>query len=209
MISTTPGILFGVWKPLVIAMFLGSLILLVSVMQLCLTQKVPITTIVHKLRPCFRTVVRTGRLDAAYGQSELCCWAQLGIQKEYTKASLAYGLVLFVPVGIAGVLIFTIYAAASQGVVITPFWLVAAIFMTITIYEVTPPLPGVDLITYIAIFQQMGIGDSAVIAAMIFDVLFWLFAYAMNQALLQLELVRQAGQYGLLDRHVLRQPVNE
>jgi Na+/H+-dicarboxylate symporter len=207
MISTTPGILLGVWRPFVVAMMLGALVLLIALLNLCFTRKVSLRNMYHKLKPPFLTVVRTGRLDAARGQTEQCCITQLGIQREFLNASLPYGLVLFVPVGIAGVLIFTIYVAADQGIVLTPLWLLAAIIITITIYEVTPPLPGVDLITYIAIFQQMGIQESAVIAAMIYDILFWLFAYAENQALLQIELVVQAEQYGMLNLDVLRRPV--
>jgi Na+/H+-dicarboxylate symporter len=204
MLSPTQDILIGIWKPLGIALCLGVLFLLLGLGSLCFRQHVSFRMIIWKLWPAFLTVIRSGRLDAAYGMTERCCWAQLGIEKEYTKASLPYGLVLYVPVGIAGVLIFTIYAASSQQIELTPLWIVAAILVTIMIYVVTPPLPGVDLLTYIGVFQQLGIDQSAVIAAMVFDILFFLFASAANQSLLQVELVLQAQQYGLLDRDVLR-----
>ena len=207
MISPNPGILMGVWKPFGVALLVSLVILNVVSVWLCVSRRVAPHLLIRKLKPSFVTVLRTGRLDAAYGMTEKCCWSQLGIQKEYVTGSLPYGLVLFVPVGIAGVLIFTIYAASAQQIVLTPLWLVGVVILAIMIYEVTPPLPGVDLLTYIAIFQQMGVSESAVIAAMIFDILFWLFASASNQLLLQIELVMQAERYGLLDRKVLQKDV--
>jgi hypothetical protein len=42
------------------------------------------------------------------------------------------------------------------------------------------------------------------ISAMVFDILFGIFASAANQTMLQLDLIRQADQIGLLDKECLR-----
>ena len=53
------------------------------------------------------------------------------------------------------------------------------------------------------IFAELQIPSTALIDAMIFDILFGIFAAAANQSLLQMELILQADRLGLLDRETL------
>ena len=66
-----------------------------------------------------------------------------------------------------------------------------------------PPIPGVNLLSYVVIIDQLGIGKEYVIAAMVFDILFNAFGAAANQMMLQLDMILQAEHMGLLNRVVL------
>ncbi len=70
--------------------------------------------------------------------------------------------------------------------------------------KATPPVPGANLLAYIIIFGQLGIPGKALIDAMIFDILFGIFASAANQTVLQMDLIIQADKIGLLDLKKLR-----
>ena len=121
--------------------------------------------------------------------------------------SLPYGLVLFMPVSVIGTMVFIIYAAIQFHADISVLWLVTAAVLGVVLFVATPPVPGANLLAYIAIFTQLGIPKDALIAAMIFDVLFGLFACAANQTMLQMELILQADRISLLNRQNLNRQI--
>ena len=69
---------------------------------------VPFLKLIRKLRQSFVLTVRTGSLNAAIGQTENCCINELGIDRNFTTVSLAYGWILYLPASIIGTLIFTL-----------------------------------------------------------------------------------------------------
>jgi hypothetical protein len=83
-------------------------------------------------------------------------------------------------------------------------WLVAAAVLSVVLAVATPPLAGANLLSFIMAFMYLGIPDSAILAVMVFDILFGELCIATDQAMLQLETVRQAELLGFLDEEVLR-----
>ena len=67
------------------------------------------------------------------------------------------------------------------------------------LFVATPPVPGANLLAYAALFVQFGFPSIALIDAMIFDIIFGIFAAAANQLLLEMDLTLQASRIGLLD----------
>ena len=107
------------------------------------------------------------------------------------------------PINVIGTLILTIFAAAQFGVEISLGWLIIAWLLAIVMFVATPPVPGANLLAYIMIFDFLGVPDVVLVDAMIFEVLFGIFASAGNQTMLLMDLIMQSDKIGLLDRHLL------
>ena len=60
------------------------------------------------------------------------------------------------------------------------------------------------MLAYIMIFDLLGVPDMVLIDAMIFEVLFGIFASAGNQTMLQMDMIMQSDSIGLLDRDQLK-----
>lgn len=159
--------------------------------------------LLKKLVPSLLQTLKTGQVADSYALAENCCIKELGIRKVFTQRMMPAGLVLYMPVSMIGMVSFVIFAAYSGGIPITPFWLIRAIIFALILLVAAPPIPGVNLLSYVVIIDQLGIGMEYVIAAVIFDIIFDLFAAAANQMMLQMDLMMQADGYGMLDRKIL------
>ena len=148
--------------------------------------------------------LKTGSLSESYGLAEKSCRSELGIEKAYTQISLSHGLVLYMPASILGALVFTVQAAALYRVRVTWLWYVMAVLLVAVLMEAAPPVPGVSLLVYIVVFYMLGIPDDVLIPAMVFDIIFGIFATASNQMMLQIEMIHQADKVGLINRSILR-----
>ena len=181
-----------------------SLLIMVVVLILVSNRfKVKPGILMKKLWPSFILTLKNG-LDAdSYDLSEKCCIKRLGMQKIFTQRVLPLGLVLYMPASIVGMISFVIFAALRSGVAITPVWILTAIVFALILLVAAPPIPGVNLLSYVVIIGQLGIGKEYVIAAIIFDILFGAFGNAANQMMLQLDMILQAERMGLLNQKVL------
>ena len=159
--------------------------------------------LLRKLWPSFAVTLRNGLDGDSYDLAEKCCIKTLGIQKIFTQRVLPLGLVLYMPASTIGTVSFVVYAAIRSGIEITPVWIVTAIALSMILLVAGPPIPGINLLSYVVIMDQLGIGKEYVIAAMIFDILFNAFASAVNQMMLQLDMILQAERMGLLNHAVL------
>ena len=160
--------------------------------------------LLKKLWPSFILTFKNV-LDAnTYELAEKACIKSFGIQKIFTQRVLPLGLVLYMPASIVGMISFVIFAALRSGTAITPVWILTAIVFALILLVAAPPIPGVNLLSYVVIIGQLGIGKEYVIAAMIFDILFNAFGSAANQMMLQLDMLLQAEHMGLLNQTVLR-----
>lgn len=198
------GLLDGLWESLVVSFVLSVLYIAAMFLYVSLRKKVPLRLLWDKVKEPFWTTVKTGSLDASYGQAEQACTAKLGIEKQFAAVSIPYGLVLYMPINVIGTLCFTIGAANHYGVTVSVLWFLIATVLAIVLFVATPPVPGANLLAYIVIFAQLGIPASALIPAMVFEILFGPLASAGNQALLQMELILQADRIGLLDHELLQ-----
>ena len=159
--------------------------------------------LVKKMMPTFLLTLRTGQVADSYALAEKCCQRDLGIQKIFTQRLLPMGLVLYMPVSMVGMMSFVIFAAIQSGTPLTPVWVLMALVFSLILLVAAPPIPGINLLSYVVIISQLGIGKEYVIAAMIFDIVFNMFASAANQMLLQADLVLQADRVGLLNHKSL------
>ncbi len=199
----TEGFLIQIWKPMLLGLAISVISLCMGVAYIHLRLGVDMRTFVHKIREPFLVALRTGTLDAAYGETEFSCNKRLGIEMTFTKVTLPQGLVLFMPASIIGTLVFTVFAAREYGIEISLWWCLVAAVLDVLLFVATPPVPGANLLAFITLFELLGIPRDAFLDAMIFDIVFGLFANAANQAILQIELVLQADHLGLLDHEVL------
>ena len=83
-------------------------------------------------------------------------------------------------------------------------WYARAVFLAVMLQAAGPPLPGVDLLSYAAIFNTLGIPDAALTGVIVADILFGFLVAAVDQAMLQLELVMEAKRQGQLNENILR-----
>lgn len=197
-------IFIWLWQVLLLSLFLALLYIVIVTYSVSHKENVSFRALLKKLWPSFAKAVRTGRLDEGFGDMQSSCVKDLGIERNYVEISLPMGMTLYMPVNVIGTLIFTIYAAAQQHVAISAPWLITALVLAVVMFAATPPVPGANLLTYIMLFRQLGVPSVMLVAAMVFDILFGIFAGAGNQMLLQLDLILQADQIGLLNKERLR-----
>ena len=159
--------------------------------------------LLKKVWPPFIQTLRTGHVSDSYALAEKVCIKDLGIQKIYTERGLPLGLVLYMPASMVGMISFVIYAAFKSGIEITPVWILTAIVFALILLVAAPPIPGVNLLSYVVIIGQLGIAREFVLAATVFDIIFDSFGAAANQMILQLDMLLQAEHVGLLNKNTL------
>lgn len=194
----------GCWKPFLLFLLLTVLVIFGYLLWVSRSKGVPISLLWRKLWPSFRVALRTASVDEAFGESSLCCENKLGISSEIVSYSLPLGLVVYMPAASMASMVFSMYAAKVYGIVATPVWAVTAVLMTVTLLVATPPLPGVGLLTYAAIFARLGIPTDGLTIALMADVIFGFVTAASNQIMLQLDLILQADRMGGLDTAILK-----
>ena len=109
------------------------------------------------------------------------------------------------PASMVGMISFVIYAAFMSGLDITPVWIIRAIVFALILLVAAPPIPGVNLLSYVVIIGQLGIAKEYVLAAVVFDIIFDSFGAAANQMMLQLDMLLQAERVGLLNHKIMTQ----
>ncbi len=194
----------GCWKPLLLFLALTIVIIAISMLWVCLTKKVSFAKLVKKVWPSFLVALRTFSVDAAYGDNMFCCEKQLGISRKTTSYGLPLGLVIYMPASTMATMIFTMFAAKSYGIVVSAYWCILAVVLTVALLVATPPVPGIGLLAYSAIFARLGIPAGALAIALIADILFGFVTAAANQVMLQMELILQADRMGQLNTTILR-----
>ena len=193
----------GCWKPLLL--FLGLTILALSawMLRVSVTKKVPARRLMKKMRQSFLVALRTASVDAAFGDNQLCCEKRLGVSKEVLQC-LPMGTILYMPASTIATMTFTLYAAKSYGITISGVWCITALALTVTVIMASPPVAGIGVLAYAAIFTRLGIPSDGLTIALMADILFGFFCAAGNQAMLQMELVLQSDREGKLNLKTLQ-----
>ena len=197
------SMLYGLWQVLLISLLISAALVLLTILVTSLRIKVPMRILFRKLWKPFITAIRAGSVEASFGTTEKSCIQELGIEERFVKVSLPHGIVLYMPVNLVGILCFLGYASVLLDVRITIVGFVIAMLFAVVLFVATPPVPGANLLAYMALFIQFDISADMLGDAMIFDVIFSTFAAAGNQAMLQMELVLQSSHLGLLNRDIL------
>ena len=197
------SLLKSLWQVMLLALIVSLICIAVAVVIVAKRKQVDAMLLVRKIWPSFKVAFKSGGLDEGYGETEAACINDLGIEKHYVQVSLPHGMVLYMPINVVGTLILTIFAATQFEVEISPGWLIIAWLLAIVMFVATPPVPGANLLAYIMIFDFLGVPNVVLIDAMIFEVLFGIFAAAGNQTMLLMDLILQSDKIGLLDRNLL------
>lgn len=208
MINQT-SLLVDLWQVILVALVLSAISLLVVLLMVSAKKRVSVGLLFRKLWSPFITAVRSGGLDRGYGEMEDGTVRQLGIERHFAQVSLPHGIILYMPINVVGTMVLTIYGAVRMDVDMSVGWLLIAGLMSVIMFVATPPVPGANLLAYIMIFNVLNIPDVVLVDAMIFEVLFGIFASAGNQAMLQMDLIVQADHIGLLDKSQLRSDIGK
>ena len=198
------NVLLQLWKPILLSLGITAILTVLDLAVSCLQTHVGLRRLLEKLRLPFVTAMRAGTLDASYGATEYSCTRDLGMNEAFTSATLPQGLVLYMPASIVGTLAITVFCAREYGFNATLLQFATMIVLDVLLFVATPPVPGANLLAYIALFGVLGISSEAFLDAMIFDILFGLIANPTNQLMLQLEMVRQANRLGFLDHERIK-----
>lgn len=198
------ALLRQIWKPFLLALGVSALVLCAALAWLSVRVKASPLVLFPKLFGAFSRILRSGAADSDFDAAHRACTNALGIDSSFAGLSLPQGMVLYTPVSSVGVLAFTLYAAFVYGVHPGYAAMIGAIILSVILFVETPPVPGANLLAYIVLFSILGLPDAALVDAMLFDIVFGIFAAACNQTLLRIELVLQAKRIGLLDLPRLR-----
>lgn len=193
-----------IWKPMLLSFGVTALVLCFAALWLAVRVRMSARLVFRKLLDPFVRVLKTGSVDSAFDLTERNCTNALGIDRFFAGISLPQGLVLYMPVSSVGVLAFTLFACVVYGLQPDLGTIIGAVVFSVVLFVATPPVPGANLLAYIVLFSWLGIPETALIDAMIFDIVFGLLATAGNLTLLQIETVLQAKRIGLLDLSRLR-----
>lgn len=198
------GLLAIIWQPLIAAVTVSVVVTLLYLLFVATRMRISPLMLLRKLAGQFWKVLRRGQFDYTFDALASDCEQLFGIREDYAKAAMPQGLNLFMPISAVGIYIFAVFVAREQQLQVDNIWIVRAAVMAIVLFVATPPVAGANLLAYVAFFAYLGISDDTLMDAMIFDIIFGVFANASNLVLLQLETILQASHVGFLDEGKLR-----
>ncbi|MBO5994306.1 MAG: cation:dicarboxylase symporter family transporter [Firmicutes bacterium] len=197
----------GIWIPLLL---FHLFIVAALVFALYITSRkygVSISSLWAKIKPSFMIAFKNASVDSAFGENRLCCERKLGINGKLADFGLPLGLVIYMPSSTVSLMASTLFAAKCYNITITTLWLILAMILVVALQAASPPVSGVDTLAYAAIFARLGIPSEALIMAIICDIIFCFISSAVNQAMLQLELIHEADRLNMLNKDVLKKPI--
>ncbi len=195
------------WIAVLVFLALALLFAGVSLLRTSAALKVPVSLLIRKLKASFMVTIRTGSLNEAYTYIESCAIKKLGIEKNFAKALLPSGLVLYMPVSTAELIVFSVYAAWIHHLHADATWYFLLLFHAVVLSMASPPVAGVSLISFMTIFSNLNIPSEALVGGMIADIVLGIAATAFNQMMLQLELLTEADRIGLVKKKTLMKNV--
>lgn len=198
------GEILAVWKPLVVFCVLCAIMLSAKLVLVAGAAGVSPIHLGRKLKESFRIAFLSGSVNESYGVSQSCCQNQLGIPRKLIDFGLPMGLVTYMPSGTLAVLVYTLHAASYYHLNVPLEWYMKAVVLAVMLQAANPPMPGVGLLAYTAIFNTLGIPESALTGAVVADTLFRFVIAAVDQAMLQLELVLEAKRLDKLNLNLLK-----
>ena len=94
------------------------------------------------------------------------------------------------------------------GVAITPLWVIKAVFVVVLVSMATPPVFGAGIMAYTIIFAQLTIPSPSIAIAAVTEVFLDFIITACTVSCLQLEMIFGANSIGVLDKKILRMPID-
>lgn len=196
--------MISLWKPFVLAFAVSVIIVFLFILFFSFTIKVSASIVIKTLWSSFVYALKNASVDEQIKDAENSCVKNFGVNRSYAGASIPQGTVLYMPISSVGVLIFTVFAVGENNIALNPVQLASLILLAVILFVATPPVPGANLLAYIALFSWAGIPGSVLVGAMVFDIMFGIFAASANMCLLQIETAVQAKRIGMLDEKKLK-----
>ena len=196
--------LLSLWRPIMLCAVLSAVYILIGVKIISTQGHVKTAILIKKMWTSFWIALSTGSVTEAHGENVICCEKKLGVSPLVTHYGIPLGSALYMPGVAINALLIALYMAEQWNVSISLLWVVTAVVLATVLAIAAPPISGAGLLTYAAIFSQLGIPTQALAVAMVADILMGFIAAALDQALLQMELVAQADRMLLLDKERLR-----
>lgn len=194
--------------PLALSAAISCLAFLAVVFSASMRFHVSPILLIRKLKDPFFAALKRGSLDfSSVDDLAASCKNLLGIDREFARAALPQGLFLYMPTGAIGLCVFLVFAAWEQQLVIDQAWAVSAAALSVVLSVATPPMSGANLLSFVMAFSYLGITDSAILAVMVFDIVFGVLNIALDQAMLQVATISMADHLGFLDEKTLRAPI--
>ncbi len=204
------AMLEGIWLPLALSIALSTAVLLAALLIMCMRMRVSPLLVAKKLKGPFMAALKNGTLDfSAINDLAGFCKRALGIDSEFARAVLPQGLFLYMPTSAIGICVFILFAAHMEQLSVDQMWIIAAAVLSVVLAVATPPLTGANLLSFIVAFSYLGISDKALLAVMVFDIVFGVICIAFDQAMLQIENVNYAERMSFLNVATLRAPLPE
>ena len=113
------------------------------------------------------------------------------------------GVVLYMPAAAISYMTVSLFLAELYGVAVSPSWFLMAVLVCAILSCAVPPLPGASLTCYGILLTQLGIPAEGLLLAAALDIILDFVSSGFVVLDLELELVRQAGILGMLDRETL------
>ena len=202
--SGSLGPMLGLWKPLLVFLAVAVVFLLQRMLTVSNRHKVSLRKLWEKMKESFMIAFRNASVDTSYGANQVCCERRLGIGSRLVGFGLPLGLVIYMPAMTVAYMAFTVYIAQAMELAVSPLWYIMAMLLNVTLLAATPPVAGVGLLTFAVLFSRLGISHEALVVGMVADILFAFAVAPLDQAMLQVELVLEAGRQGELNTAALQ-----
>ena len=203
--SGTLEVVLSAWKPMVVLVVLVALMAMALVLWAAVRTKTSPILLLKKGLPTFIIAATTASSVASFGSCVNVCEKKMGVSQNITSFGVPLGIVMFPPATALYFILICVYSAEAYGVQCSLMWFVLAIFSAVVLAVAAPPIPGGTLTCYTIMFMQLGLPQVGLVAALALDVLCDFVATGMNMFCLQMELLIQARETGLLDQKILQE----
>ncbi len=195
----------GLWKPILLYLALLVCAAAAALVTTALRVKAPVGLLLRKVTPQLVIAFTTASSMAAYETSVENSEKKMGVDKHFAAVGSAIGSVVFMPSSALALALFSIYLAQFYGVAADLSWYVQACLLATVLAIAAPPTAGAALTVNTIMLAQLGVPAEGLLMVAAASTVLDFFDTAGNVAMRDLELVKQAGILGLLDRDRLRQ----
>ncbi|MCQ2463655.1 MAG: dicarboxylate/amino acid:cation symporter [Clostridia bacterium] len=154
--------------------------------------------------PTLVIALTTASSAAAFGTNMNACRKQYGISDTISSFGIPLGIVALKPATAINYISAALFFATFYHVEISVSWLVMMVFSIGILAVATPPIPGGAMTAYTVLFTQLGIPPEAIAITLACDALFDFLDTGIDQFLLPIIMLPQAGKLGMLDRDILK-----
>ena len=202
--SDTLDVVLAAWKPILLFLMMIFGVSVILTVFASLRSKVSPIKMVKKGFPTFLIGMTTASSVASFGTCVNACEKKFGVSNSMTSFGVPLGIVMFPPATALYFIVICTHTAEIYHIECSLTWFILAVFTAVVLAIASPPIPGGTLTCYTIMFMQLGLPEEAIVVALALDVLCDFIATGMNMFCLQIELVIQAKNMGLLNEKNLQ-----